>query len=77
MAYTTHTDNVQATGNGFFAAIEAWFARAGRAVFVARGMEARMTKIRELEALTDKELAAKGLRRDDIPGYVFRDILYV
>ncbi|SFR36765.1 hypothetical protein SAMN04488005_1017 [Yoonia tamlensis] len=34
----------------------------------------RSPEVRRLEALSDSELAAMGLRRDDIIRYVFRDV---
>ena len=33
--------------------------------------------IEALEAKSDAELSAMGLRRDDIPYYVFRDLYYI
>ena len=50
---------------------------------IARGIEthgraaSRRDAIEALEAKTDAELAAMGLRRDDIPHYVFRDLFYI
>lgn len=35
----------------------------------------RRTEIERLEALSDRELAARGLSRDEIPRHVFRDLL--
>ena len=31
----------------------------------------------EMKALSDEELAKRGLRREDIPRHVFRDLFYV
>lgn len=36
----------------------------------------RVHIIRSLEAKTDSELQAMGLKRDDIIRYVFRDLMY-
>jgi uncharacterized protein YjiS (DUF1127 family) len=36
-----------------------------------------MHRMEELQNKSDAELAEMGLRRDDIPAYVFRDILYI
>lgn len=38
--------------------------------------EARAQKIEILNAKSDAELAEMHLRRDDIPAYVFRDLMY-
>lgn len=38
-------------------------------------VDARMHKIEQLNALSDAELSAKGLRRSDINRYVFRDVI--
>ncbi len=37
----------------------------------------RMRKLRALSALSDEELAARGLRRQDIPRVVLADALYL
>ncbi|KZY35745.1 MAG: hypothetical protein RIA08_00155 [Roseovarius sp.] len=48
-----------------------------------RGLEAhhrvasRRQAIEKLEAKSDEELAKMGLKRDDIPYYVFRDLFYI
>lgn len=50
---------------------------------MARGIEAqgriasRRAAIEALEAKSDAELAAMGLRRADIPRHVFRDLFYI
>ena len=49
---------------------------------LVRGMEAqakvtaRRNRIEALEAKTDAELARMGIRREDIPYHVFRDLFY-
>ncbi|MEL7152961.1 MAG: hypothetical protein AAFN51_04025 [Pseudomonadota bacterium] len=48
----------------------------GRGLRLASAAEGRMKRIEALTAKTDEELAAMGLRRVDIPAFVFRDILY-
>ncbi|GAA5078972.1 hypothetical protein GCM10023209_30620 [Roseibacterium beibuensis] len=35
----------------------------------------RMTQIERLNAMGDDDLAARGLSRDAIPRYVFRDLI--
>ncbi|MEP3786761.1 hypothetical protein [Ascidiaceihabitans sp.] len=39
-------------------------------------VEARAQKIEILNAKSDAELAEMHLKRDDIPAYVFRDLMY-
>lgn len=62
-----------------------WSLRDGWTRFVAalvRGMEAqakvtsRRNRIEALEAKTDAQLARMGIRREDIPYHVFRDLFY-
>ncbi len=49
---------------------------------LVRGLEAqarvtsRRNRIEALEAKTDAELARMGIRREDIPYHVFRDLFY-
>jgi ABC-type thiamine transport system ATPase subunit len=76
MAYTTYAQGSDAPVS-FLERIGNYFTHFGHAVFVARGMEARMHRMEELQNKSDAELAEMGLRRDDIPAYVFRDILYI
>ena len=77
MAYTANTNDIAFERGGIFARIGNWLAMLGQAAFVARGMEARTEKLRELQLKTDAELARMGLRRDDLPAYVFRDLMFV
>ncbi|MCB5198990.1 DUF1127 domain-containing protein [Loktanella sp. TSTF-M6] len=37
----------------------------------------RMAHVNALEAMTDDELAALGIKRDGIVQHVFRDVLYI
>ena len=39
--------------------------------------QSRLDQINALHALSDDQLAAKGLRRDEIARYVFRDLYYI
>ncbi len=39
--------------------------------------KSRVDQVRKLEAKSDAELAAMGLKRDDITRYVFRDMFYI
>lgn len=37
----------------------------------------RMREVERLQAMTDEQLAKRGLRREDIARHVFRDLFYV
>ena len=56
--------------DGFFSGIGQGF----NAYLTARS---RMHEIEALNARSDAQLAEMGLRREDIPRHVFRDILYL
>jgi uncharacterized protein YjiS (DUF1127 family) len=53
------------------------FAAIGRGIVHAAESNHRMKKIEFLNSLSDEELAARGLKRDEIARYVFRDVFYV
>ena len=46
----------------------------GRAFSLNASLEARQAEIRHLQAMSDAELAARGLTRDRIVHHVFRDL---
>lgn len=65
--------------------IRSRFARAGRAVlkglerFFVSAMEnnSRMREIERLRAMSDEDLASRGLTRDRIAMHVFRDVMTI
>jgi len=59
---------------GFFSRIGTSLVSAFNVATEANG---RVAQIEALQRLTDEELAAKDLRREDIARYVFRDLFYV
>lgn len=61
---------------GAFAALGRVFATLGHSLINASGISARSEQIEMLEAKSDAELAAMGLRRDTIAYHVFRDLHY-
>lgn len=73
MASTSTNSSDHAAGTGIFSA---FFQR------LLKGMENHMHNasrrglIEQLEAKSDEELAALGIRREDIVGHVFRDMFY-
>lgn len=78
MAYNstiTHTDGVSL--KTFFAAIGAFFSKIGVAMVNASANSGRMRKVESLNAKSDAELAAMGLKREDIVHHVFRDMYYI
>lgn len=58
---------------GFFARTVDWFARAKE---VPNLNLSRRAQIEELEQKTDAELAAIGVRRDQIAYHVYNDLFY-
>ena len=70
---TSNTTNIPLSQGFGWAAFTAWFARAFDA-YVAR--RSRSDQVQALEAMSDKELAALGIRRDQIVQYVFRDLYW-
>ena len=49
----------------------------GMAMMVNSTGAARVQKVRDLEALSDAQLAELGIPRDQIVRHVFRDVYYV
>lgn len=54
--------------------ISAFFANLARALDVSRTAPERMEELRRLQAMTDTELAALGIARDDLTRHVFGDL---
>ncbi|MGR3793855.1 hypothetical protein [Vannielia sp. SX4] len=59
------------------ARIDAFFATLGMGLNAYMESRSRMHQINRLNALSDKDLSAMGLTRDEIPRHVFRDLLYL
>ena len=74
MAYSTL---VPAREKGLFKAAQgicaALAARIGAALARTMERQSRLDEVRRLEALSDAELAAQGIRREAIVPHVFRD----
>lgn len=73
MAYTTHS----ARPIGFLASLKGALARFGEAVVAISENSSRMRRLRALQEMTDDQLAARGIRREDIVRIVFADRFYV
>ncbi|WP_116082733.1 DUF1127 domain-containing protein [Tropicimonas sp. IMCC34011] len=69
---THSTDHASTLGS----AIAAPFRAFGRFLVSIGESNARLRRVQELQNLTDAQLAKRGLTRDDIVRYVFRDRLY-
>lgn len=67
---------ITATRN-FLTAIGGFFARKIYAMAENSSMNARVLKVRQLEAKTDAELAALKIKREDIVRHVFADVYYL
>lgn len=59
-----------------WASIKNFFTMVGEAMTLSAAAEVRLRRIEALNAKSDAELAEMGLRRQDIPAYVFRDLMY-
>ncbi|MGP1358135.1 hypothetical protein [Roseicyclus sp.] len=57
-----------------FARVGEAFAILARAIAAARGAQARLDRMQRLSALSDAELARRGLAREDIARHVFADM---
>lgn len=74
---TTQTTNISFDKSSTRTRFSAfWSAIAtGFAIYMERS--SRQAEVAALEAKTDAELKALGLRRDEIVRYVFRDMFYI
>ena len=72
-----HFANPNQSGSGLLNAVSDFFASLWNASREQAELERRMRLMRKLEAMSDAELAKRGIARDRIAHYVFRDIYYV
>ena len=70
-------NDTQTARPSFFDGFKAFFRTLGSSIDLAASANARLAKVEELSALSDAQLAKKGLRREDIARYVFRDIMHL
>lgn len=73
----SHAANSNQTGSALLNTVSDFFASLWSAAREQADMERRMLEMRKLEALSDDELAKRGIARDRIAHHVFRDIYYV
>ena len=71
------TENVQFAfaPPGLWHRIDTYFASIGLGFNAAGLRRTRLRQVIALEAKSDRDLARMGLRREDIPAHVFRDVL--
>jgi len=77
MATQIHHAPVSPVGAGFFARLSSAAAFVGRTLAFASAGQARFDQIQRLQALSDDELAKRGIARDDIVRHVYRDLFYI
>ena len=73
---TTQTTNLTTT-RPIRDRIDAFFAGMGQGLNAYMESRSRLPQIEALNRKSDAELAAMGLKRDDIVRHVFRDMLYI
>ncbi|WP_254695308.1 DUF1127 domain-containing protein [Oceanicola sp. D3] len=73
----TQATDVQYSRPSFMARVGAGFDRVLSALVSLAEANPRMKAVSRLSAMSDEELAARGLKREDIVRHVFRDIYYV
>ena len=70
----------QSFGNGFgrfLTMIGRGMNRFGAAVMVNQSSYQRLAEVERLQAMSDEDLAKRGLKRADIVRHVFHDLLYI
>lgn len=69
------TNYISTPSASFNATVSAFFSQLGEIMVLAMESNPRLRRVQALQALSDDELAARGLKRDDIVRHVFRDFL--
>ena len=79
MTYQTPTApaSLGGTVNGLAAHIGGFFRTLGRAIEINSTASKRLETVRRLQGKTDVELAAIGIKREDIVHHVFKDLYYI
>lgn len=67
----------QTSNNRGKSALDRFFASIGQGFNAYLAARSRIDQIERLEAMSDSQLAELGLKREDIPRYVFRDLLHL
>ena len=76
MAYQeTHAAHVSHLPHRALEGVKSFFAKVGMAMIAASTANQRLQQVERLNAKSDAQLEALGIRREDIVRYVFRDML--
>jgi hypothetical protein len=73
---TTVTTNTSASGH-LGREVPGFFAKIWHGLIAIAEVNPRLKQLEYLASLSDTELAAKGLRREDIARHVFRNKIYL
>ncbi|WP_375690448.1 hypothetical protein [Pseudooceanicola sp. LIPI14-2-Ac024] len=65
------------SASGFRARFDNFLTGLGQGFNAYVESRSRVHQIHKLNALSDAELAKRGIKREEIPSYVFRDLFYV
>ncbi|OWU85378.1 hypothetical protein ATO6_09385 [Oceanicola sp. 22II-s10i] len=65
------------TRSGFRGRLDTFFSAFAQGFNAYVESRSRVAQIHKLNALSDAELAKRGITRDGIPAYVFRDLFYI
>lgn len=76
MAHITHTSD-QSVLPRIGHAVRGFFDSIFTALTINADYEARLRQVARLRAMTDEQLAERGIKRDRIVHHVFREIYYV
>lgn len=74
---TTATHSRSSVLAGARVQLDRFFASIGQGFNAYLESQGRVEEIERLSSKSDKELAEMGLRREDIPRYVFRDLIHI
>lgn len=79
MTYQTPTAPASFGGtvHSLLASVGGFFRTLGRAIEVNSTAQKRLDTVRRLQRKTDVELAAIGVKREDIVHHVFKDLYYI
>ncbi len=73
----TQATDIQFARPGFMARVGAGLDRVLTALVAMAEANPRMKAVKRLSEMSDEQLDARGLKREDIVRHVFRDIYYV
>ncbi|MEX5578392.1 hypothetical protein [Pseudophaeobacter sp. A-200-2] len=77
MAYAAQHTTASASGKSVLAILAAPFVAFGRVMIALGEANTRSQKVQRLMAMSDAELAERGLTRDKIVHHVFSDVYYI